>query len=93
MMMMLIAQPLYTSSGKREQGAMITRRPWFGPKRGIGWGWTPVSWQGWLVTALSMAVVAGAYVLFGPGLTSLYVTIGSVAALTVVCVFTGTRPG
>jgi len=35
-------------------------RPWFGPKR-IGWGYRPQTWQGWLVTALSVAavVVAG----------------------------------
>jgi hypothetical protein len=30
--------------------------PWFGPKR-IGWGWRPVTWQGWLITvAIPVAV-------------------------------------
>ena len=32
-------------------------RPWFGPKR-YGWGWRPVSWQGWLLVALFVAFVA-----------------------------------
>jgi hypothetical protein len=32
------------------------RRPWFGPKR-IGWGYRPQTWQGWLVTALSVVAV------------------------------------
>jgi len=37
------------------------KRPWFGPKR-IGWGYRPQTWQGWLVSALSLAavIVAGA---------------------------------
>jgi hypothetical protein len=29
---------------------------WFGPKR-YGWGLTPTSWQGWLLTAVFVAVV------------------------------------
>ena len=35
----------------------MSRRPWFGPKR-IGWGIRPQTWQGWLVTALLVVVVA-----------------------------------
>ena len=35
------------------------KRPWFGRKR-IGWGYSPQTWQGWLVTALMVAVVIGA---------------------------------
>ena len=27
---------------------------WFGPKR-IGWGFTPRTWEGWLVTLLAVA--------------------------------------
>jgi len=29
---------------------------WFGPKR-IGYGWRPITWQGWLVTATPAIVV------------------------------------
>jgi hypothetical protein len=35
------------------------KRPWFGPKR-IGWGYRPQTWQGWLVTAIMVAVLIGA---------------------------------
>ena len=31
-------------------------KPWFGPKR-LGWGLRPVTWQGWLVTAVFVAAV------------------------------------
>ena len=31
---------------------------WFRPKT-IGWGWSPASWEGWLVTALAAAAIAG----------------------------------
>ena len=36
------------------------KRVWFGPRK-VGWGASPVSWEGWAVTgvfALSMAVIA-----------------------------------
>ena len=39
--------------GSRNEG---TRKPWFGPKR-IGYGLRPQTWQGWLVTAVFVAVV------------------------------------
>ncbi len=29
---------------------------WFARKT-FGWGWTPASWQGWLVTACFLAIV------------------------------------
>jgi hypothetical protein len=34
------------------------RKAWFGPKA-MGHGVTPASWQGWLATALLIAVVTG----------------------------------
>ena len=71
---------------------MITRRPWFGPKR-IGWGWRPVSWQGWAATAVSLAVVCAAYASLGPGLAAIVVSIVSVLVLFVICLLTGTPPG
>jgi hypothetical protein len=32
------------------------RRPWLGPKR-IGYGLRPQTWQGWLITAVLVAVL------------------------------------
>ena len=31
-------------------------RPWFGPKR-YGWGFTPISWQGWVLTGAYVVAV------------------------------------
>lgn len=71
---------------------MITKHPWFGPKR-IGWGWRPVSWEGWFVTVLIVAVVIAACIAFGSSSMTIYVSVAAVAALIVVCLLTGTRPG
>jgi hypothetical protein len=71
---------------------MITKHPWFGPKR-IGWGWRPVSWEGWLMTALCAAVAIAASIAFRVTSMTVYVSLAAVAALFVVCLLTGTRPG
>ena len=38
----------------------MPQQPWFGRKR-YGWGLTPISWQGWALTAayIAIAVVLG----------------------------------
>ncbi len=36
----------------------MKKRLWFRAKT-YGWGWTPSSWQGWLIVALWCAVYAG----------------------------------
>jgi hypothetical protein len=33
-------------------------RPWFRPKT-IGPGWTPITWQSWLITLVFVVVIAG----------------------------------
>ena len=33
-------------------------RPWFGPRR-YGWGLTPISWQGWVLTGAYVVAVFG----------------------------------
>ena len=37
--------------------AVLTKKAWFGPKRYVGWGWTPTRWQGWLVTEQDFTLV------------------------------------
>lgn len=71
---------------------MITKHPWFGPKNGFGWGWTPVSWEGWALTALCVAAILFGPFIFGRG-TTIYIAVGSVAVLLVACLLTGTAPG
>ncbi|MGH7759766.1 MAG: hypothetical protein ACREN7_10685 [Candidatus Dormibacteria bacterium] len=36
---------------------LIGRKPWFGPRR-FGWGLSPISIEGWLVTAAAVAAQA-----------------------------------
>jgi uncharacterized membrane protein YtjA (UPF0391 family) len=31
-------------------------RPWFRPRR-FGYGWTPITWEGWLATLLFVALI------------------------------------
>ncbi len=40
-------------------------RPWFRPKR-YGWGFTPVSWQGWVLTGAYVAAVFVLAILVAP---------------------------
>jgi hypothetical protein len=42
-------------AGGRQSGRQ--RPQWFGPKR-FGWGYSPRTWQGWLVTIVVVVVIA-----------------------------------
>lgn len=71
------------------------RRYWFPAKR-HGWGWgLPVSWQGWAVLAIFVALVFADAFLVLPryGLLIFYVLAGFlVACLMLVCFYTGEPP-
>ena len=40
-----------------------TRKLWFRAKE-YGWGWYPVSWQGWAITVLYAALFAATFIIF-----------------------------
>jgi hypothetical protein len=61
---------------------VITRHPWFGPKNGFGWGWTPVSWESWAATAICLAVIIGAYLRVKASSPSILRAMGDVAINT-----------
>ena len=67
------------------------KHPWFGPKT-IGWGWAPITWQGWKVlVAFIMATLAVSML---PGVRHrLVILIGLVAISIAVVALTGTKPG
>lgn len=71
--------------------ARVTKTAWFGPKR-WGWGWSPVSWQGWVVT-LAFAVVGQVLNNTLPRRRAALVTVGMVAAFLGVVALTGDPPG
>jgi hypothetical protein len=66
--------------------------PWFGPKSNLGWGWTPISWQGWAITALYGLVILCICVGFPAARRSLVVVVCTAAYIGIV-VATGTKPG
>ena len=69
---------------------LIGRKVWFGPRRG-GWGWDPVSWEGW-ASLLGWALVSiGATRFFGgdPWIAVVLLVVGLVGT----CVLKGTPPG
>ena len=61
---------------------------WFGPRRWMGWGWTPASWEGWAVMGVFVAVVIGL------GVARLVpLVFVAIAAMLLVCFLKGTPPG
>lgn len=81
---------------------MIFGHPWFGAKNASG-GWTPVSWEGWLVTAICIAAIFGALIVYGRSAKAGFIIIAAIAALLACCYaiaallaccyLTGARPG
>jgi ABC-2 type transport system ATP-binding protein len=68
----------------------LTARPWFRRRR-VGLGWRPVSWQGWLITAVAAACVIGAVTLTGSSAARIPVVILIGAVYAIVALTTGGR--
>jgi hypothetical protein len=69
----------------------LVDKPGFGPRRRLGWGWAPASWQSWIVTAIFLAAI----VLCGEflhGLTKGIVEPVLVVLVIAICALTGVRP-
>jgi len=57
------AEQIFRQGAKMEP-KMAAYRPWFVRRKYTGWGWRPMTWQGWLVTAFIVIAIAGSvYVL------------------------------
>ena len=72
---------------------MVSGKPWFGPKRYFGWGWSIASWQGLVVLLLYIgSILLNLYLV-----SSTPVSLGVVFLLTVIFLMivraTGTPPG
>ena len=70
----------------------VTEKAWFGPKRTLGWGWTPVSWEGWLSIGLFLILIPVSVALW-PGIGGGIAVAVLVGALLVVTLLTGDPPG
>ncbi len=72
---------------------------WFKAKR-YGWGWTPATWQGWLILAAFVAVVVYDFLRVDAASHSVSDTLinwvpdalGLTLILIVICSMTGERP-
>jgi hypothetical protein len=57
----------------------ITKEPWFG-KRRIGWGFNPITWQGWVLTLILILILL---------LDSMYfyktILFGIILIVTIIC--------
>jgi hypothetical protein len=69
----------------------VTRRPWFGPKRFIGWGWSIASWEGAVATAIWVLLLAGGIFLWPHAIPIVVVVLILLYGLLVV--LTGGAPG
>ena len=71
----------------------LTKKAWFGPKKWIGWGWSPVSWEGWMVILVYIVLAAWVFPGFSRSETGTGTIIGLTFALIIVVILTGDKPG
>jgi ABC-type uncharacterized transport system permease subunit len=70
----------------------VTKKPWFGPKQTLGWGWRPVSWEGWLVTGVFLALIPVSVTVW-PGVQAAIAVAVLIGLLLAITLLTGDPPG
>lgn len=70
----------------------LVKDPWFGPRRLPGFGWSPISWQGWTVIVFFVVAIFACGLLLPGVALKAGAEVVLVALLLVVCLLTGTRP-
>lgn len=70
----------------------VTGKAWFGPKRQMGWGWTPASWEGWVCTAVFAALIIAAASAWH-GVSAGIAVVVLVLAFVALILLTGDPPG
>ena len=80
-------------SGRRLE-PVLGKKLWFGPRR-MGWGWTPVSWEGVTVVLIALAAVFAPILLSinREGLGFFVYTFVVAAVVIMCCALKGTPPG
>jgi hypothetical protein len=68
---------------------LLGRKAWFGPRR-LGWGLSPVSPEGWVVTAVAAATAVGLAV---AGRRDRWTALLAVIGLLIIVFAKGTSPG
>lgn len=70
----------------------ITKNAWFGKKL-IGWGWSPKSWQGWLITLLFIFLIILDFNYFGETPTGSVLLVIIILLFILTAFLTGDKPG
>lgn len=60
-------------------------KPWFGRKK-FGWGWSPASWQGWLVLTGYVVAIQGVIHLFPPKMEHTDFIVGVAVATAILLI-------
>jgi hypothetical protein len=69
----------------------ITKEPWFGNKT-VGWGLSPVSWQGWVVTLILVLIVVMDVLYIHRILINLIIIIMAIVGFYMVLILTSELP-
>ena len=72
---------------------MIPDYPWFGPQHGGAWGWSPISWEGKVLSFAVVVACIATVIAFGRSRKTLYIVGAAVVFLVAVSAITGTAPG
>ena len=70
----------------------FTTDAWFGPKR-LGWGWRPLTWQGWLITLILVALLAAVRIMVGKSAVAFALMLFILILFALVAVVTGGKLG
>ena len=69
----------------------VIRRPWFGPKKFVGWGWSIASWEGAVATAVWVLLLAAGLLLWPQARPIVVVVL--ILLYGVLVILTGGAPG
>lgn len=72
---------------------MFSPLPWFGPRSGLNWGWTPITWEGWAIVVAFVVVIAMTARVYGNSGKCFGAVAVSALIFVAVCALTGTAPG
>jgi len=80
-------------SAERENAMRrVTKEPCFGPKL-LGWGWRSITWQGWLLSLLLVALPLGVRWELGTSMLAFGAMIVVIALFALIAWLTSGRPG
>jgi len=71
----------------------VTKKAWFGPKATIGWGWRPVSWEGWVATLLLAVLAIAAVNIWHRSTAGIVAVLALLAVFALLAWLTGDPPG